>query len=735
MSQSINPLYPYFQDTQGNPLEAGYIYIGTAGLEPSTNPINVYWDKNSSASAAQPIRTINGLPMRGGSPSSMFVEEPNYSIKVLDKNSELIYSELQEGEITNSYIDTVDTIADLRLIDTTFIADNAEISLLGYYAVGDGGGGQFYWHSTSTETDNGGTIIQVTGVITGRFNRLYPDDLNVKWFGAVGDGVTDDTAAILAAINSLPALGGGVLLPQGTYNTPNNVDYFQILKPVHLKGVGKGLSILDGFRIIAESIDNLQFSDFSIINASYSFEFVECDYLLFRNVRSKGLSVASPRRGIQVYGCHYGKVVECDFETFQYGVWLQDKSLVPVVFTTTITKNNENWVIANSTFTSPEGFSYPAGVNVAAGLKVRVVGCDFKDIPALGGTLSYAVYQGDNATQLAEDITVTGCTSDTMDAFVRIHNSDRTTVTGNTGINLTGWGVFIEGDLDFVASNPQIGATITGNILDNRITLGKTFSGATVAGNTVTGGGYGVHVIGTAVAGETVSDITISNNVLKNVSGSGIGLTYCDNVIVSNNTIIDANTNNSGAGASINNAGIAVYVSADNVDISNNTIINNDGVGFAQYGINFQTSTGSQHQTYSDNIIKGMITSEYRNAYNGAPTAGAWNDGDKIYDISPAAAGFMGWVCTTSGTFSGATDITGDTDGSTAVITGMTDTSDFNVGEYVSVSAGFPTTGPYRIKAITSTTMTISTSSNSAQADITVTVEVPVFKTFGAITA
>jgi parallel beta-helix repeat protein len=40
---------------------------------------------------------------------------------------------------------------------------------------------------------------------------------NVKDFGATGDGVTDDRAAIQAAIDNLPAVGGVVFLPPGTY--------------------------------------------------------------------------------------------------------------------------------------------------------------------------------------------------------------------------------------------------------------------------------------------------------------------------------------------------------------------------------------------------------------------------------------------------------------------------------------------------------------------------------------
>jgi polygalacturonase len=41
--------------------------------------------------------------------------------------------------------------------------------------------------------------------------------LNVKNFGAMGNGTTDDTAAFQAAINALPAAGGTIVVPDGTY--------------------------------------------------------------------------------------------------------------------------------------------------------------------------------------------------------------------------------------------------------------------------------------------------------------------------------------------------------------------------------------------------------------------------------------------------------------------------------------------------------------------------------------
>lgn len=117
------------------------------------------------------------------------------------------------------------------------------------------------------------------------------------------------------------------------------------------------------------------------------------------------------------------------------------------------------------------------------------------------------------------------------------------------------------------------------------------------------------------------------------------------------------------------------------------------------------------------------------------PTAGTWHKGDQIWLADPAASTSPADFCVTAGTFSAATDNTGDTDGSTAVITGMADTSDFFVGEYVTCSAGFASTGPFMILAKTASTMTVGATSNSVQANITVATPDPVFKSVAALSA
>lgn len=113
----------------------------------------------------------------------------------------------------------IDNIARLRLQPVPSGGKGVR-AVLGYYAAGDGGGGLFYWDSASTATDNGGTIIRPDAVLAanpGRLLRMYSGAINIRWFGAVGDGVADDTAEIQAAINATPAAGGAVFVPPGNY--------------------------------------------------------------------------------------------------------------------------------------------------------------------------------------------------------------------------------------------------------------------------------------------------------------------------------------------------------------------------------------------------------------------------------------------------------------------------------------------------------------------------------------
>jgi hypothetical protein len=90
---SIQPPYPAFAGADGQPLENGYIWIGTANLSPQTNQIAVYWDSALTIPAAQPIRTLNGYPGYQGTPSRFYAAS-DYSIQVLDSKGSVVYTSL-----------------------------------------------------------------------------------------------------------------------------------------------------------------------------------------------------------------------------------------------------------------------------------------------------------------------------------------------------------------------------------------------------------------------------------------------------------------------------------------------------------------------------------------------------------------------------------------------------------------------------------------------------------------
>jgi hypothetical protein len=184
---SIQPTFPIFTETNGLPLENGYIWIGAANLDPQGNPINVYWDAALTIPAGQPIRTLNGYPSRSGTPARLYVNS-DYSIRVQNSKGSLVYSAPEATERYGSNLVSftgfkgqIGTVADL--------ADTDGSDWIGFDPTG------------------------ASAVARSAQDKLR-EIVSVMDFGAVGDGVADDYQAFADALTT--ALGGAVFVPNPT---------------------------------------------------------------------------------------------------------------------------------------------------------------------------------------------------------------------------------------------------------------------------------------------------------------------------------------------------------------------------------------------------------------------------------------------------------------------------------------------------------------------------------------
>jgi hypothetical protein len=164
-----------FTDINGKPLD-GQVFFGQPNLDPIANPITVYWDAAGTQPVTQPVVTVGGYPMNGSTRSNVFVNA-DYSILVRNRNG-----------------------------FTVFSAPNLPFE--------DSSDNQYFLQAGS-------------GAVQRTVQSKLRDVVSVKDFGAVGDGVADDTVAIQAALDSgarvVELSNGGTHLVSSMLTVPANV--------------------------------------------------------------------------------------------------------------------------------------------------------------------------------------------------------------------------------------------------------------------------------------------------------------------------------------------------------------------------------------------------------------------------------------------------------------------------------------------------------------------------------
>lgn len=167
---SIQSPFPIFTDIDGQPLEAGLIWLGTAGNNPISSPITAYWDAALTQVVTQPVTTRGGYPLNGTAVGRLYVNA-NYSILVRNRSGSDVLSALNATERYDSSL-------------VTFIQAGA-------------------------------------GAVTRTAQAKMRDVVSVLDFGADSSGATSSVSAFNSALLS----GGTIFVPPGIYKLDSKVSF------------------------------------------------------------------------------------------------------------------------------------------------------------------------------------------------------------------------------------------------------------------------------------------------------------------------------------------------------------------------------------------------------------------------------------------------------------------------------------------------------------------------------
>jgi hypothetical protein len=385
---SITPGYPTFADTDGSPLNDGYVYIGLENQDPITAPTGAFWDKAFQVPADQPLRTSGGYIVRNGTPAAVYTGA-SYSILVQNKNLVTVYNApsavitnvtnnveeitqyqgahatdpiaRNDGtplEVGDLYFNTV--INELKVwTGTDWVpASPGAITVQNFTGTGAQTGfnlatapvaennTQIYidgvYQQKDTYTVAGATInfstappylsgIEVVtfsiaalgtvdasnvsynegslGAVNTSVQAKLQESVSVKDFGAVGDGVADDTLAIQAAIDA----ASRIYFPEGDYKITDQAGGYALLISAGNKHlVGAGLEVANlvytssainrpAIKVTASDVHFESLRIDGTANATKAAQTrANCDGIDFLNVSECSV------RFCQIIGGHYG---------------------------------------------------------------------------------------------------------------------------------------------------------------------------------------------------------------------------------------------------------------------------------------------------------------------------------------------------------------------------------------------------------------------------------------------
>lgn len=492
------------------------------------------------------------------------VDTTNKQLRVHDGAKQGGFPMLGERQLKH-----VDTYSALKALE----ADGHEQAYVrGRSSVGDGAHGVFVWRSgdqSANVTADPGEGVWVppdsdaTGA-SGAWERQVSGAANVLWFGAVGDGVANDSPAIQNAVNAQDE----VYLPPGHYRCEGQV---LLRGGVTLIGAGKGVTRIEkivatyGGVIVADSgsttaqLSDITIRDMTLFDDVETLLFQEQQHLMslhgvdnvlvnnveFIGFRGDGLYVGEGNDAVRTRVNTRIVISECLFDGInndnRQGVTIVSGEYITITGNTFQNTTRSDMpgainlepdtsstsVISNITITNNRFFNIGGNVGVIAAV-IPATAALFSNILISDNTIR----DGDNASAIAISNRITGLTPNS----VVIANNVVAGAKRFFDLGRVLKGVTVSGNSANHSSSSLLGAAGTYEYRDVVIS-NNTFTcddGASTAGGLVLRGKLdGVSVIGNAfsnwndfcvsLGGDTDSDmsrIVVASNVAQGLRGA-----------------------------------------------------------------------------------------------------------------------------------------------------------------------------------------------------------------------